>query len=123
MANAEPDIEITDGQEETYEQVVGLTDLGEEMLDEIESSLCKNTEQIALMAIPVIEGIEESVENMTKTFVDHIKASEANNEQRTMTINMAMDNMYQRLESMRDKGAQLVEKLKLEGKYEYDSSQ
>lgn len=104
-------------QKTTYDKLIKMLDIGEAMLDELEYSDLKNRDELAEICLPVIASIEEAIAQIEVTFVEHIKAGEEPDRERSIAVNNAFKKMYSALQEMNSKGKAMFKRIKQEGNY------
>ena len=101
-------------QDQTVQKILALCDVTEKMVMAIEDPKVKNKQELLEIVTPVAHRVNEAVQIVTQTFIEHVKNEEKPDKERSQKIDMAMKAIYDALYAMKEKGEEIAERLQKE---------
>jgi len=94
---------------EMLNKIIALKIYGKKMLEEINQPYIKNRNELSEIVKNIVNQIEESVDIVTDIFTKHIEAGELESNKNSMSVDMAMKKITDRLYDLKNKGDEMVE--------------
>lgn len=100
--------------ESTFSHLMDLCAITERMICAVDKAESQHKKQLLALVEPVVRSVDNAMNTVTHTFIDHVKDGEVVNKSRSQAVDAAMKGIYDALYRLKEGGEQIVEAMNKE---------